>query len=74
MVISDKLYRIITKEGFETEFWKDLMQCRSEERECTRRAVYERLEELFEKEFHARQYPSFEAFSKRINRKVRKVR
>lgn len=73
MVIDDKLYRILTKEGFEAEFWNDLKTCRATEQDCTRRAVYERLEELYEDEFKTRQFPSYEAFNKRLSRKINKA-
>lgn len=72
MEISDKLYRIITREGFEKEFWADLRQCRGNDIACTRRGVYEALETLYEGEFGSRQFPSYEAFVKFINRKFTK--
>lgn len=72
MEINDKLYRIITRDGFEREFWADLHQCRGHDLMCTRRGVYEALEAMYEKEFGERKFATYEAFSKYCNRKTKK--
>lgn len=72
MEISDKLYRILTRQGFEEEFWSDLKTYRAQGSTITRREIYEDLEAIYEAEFNQRQFPSYEAFTKVINRNSRK--
>ena len=72
MEIDDKVYRLITRRGFVSEFWSELHACETPGAVCTRRAVYERLESIYENEFGERKFTSYSAFRQFISRKSRK--
>lgn len=64
MIITDKAYRIATREGFLEVFWEDLRQHRAEEPTTTQISVFYQLNDLYEETFGSPMWPSWDAFRK----------
>lgn len=61
-MISEKALRLVTREGFVKEFWRDLKEARDRGGNPSHREIYEDLEHLYELTFRASQFGSFTAF------------
>lgn len=63
-MISEKALRLVTREGFVKEFWRDLKEARDRGGNPSHREIYEDLEHLYERTFQGSQFGTFDAFRK----------
>lgn len=72
--ISEKVYRMVTRHGFVSVYWEELVKKRKEDKDASAEAVFDELNGIFEAEFGEPRFPSYDAFRMYRNRqwKVRK--
>lgn len=73
MEIDDLTYSLLTRRGFEKVFWETLSRLRRVEPDTPRRAVFEMLNNHYQKVLGEPKYPSYDAFRKSLNRNYRKL-
>ena len=71
-MISEKVIRIATREGFLEEFWKDLSDRRARGEKVTHQDVYAELNQLYYMAFGSPIFNTFSAFRSYRDRKMKK--
>jgi len=61
-LVEEKLFSLLTRDGFVNAFWRDLNVRRAQDPNTTQRQVFESLDALYFKEIGHHQFPSFESF------------
>jgi len=63
------IHRLVSDEGFITEFWRRLNEMRAKDPGVTQEDVFDLLQEEYRSVFGIDRYKSFDAFRKRRDRK-----
>jgi len=66
------IHRLVSDEGFITEFWRRLREMRAEDPSVTQEDVYESLNDEFRSVFGCDRWKSFDAFRKARDRRYSK--
>lgn len=61
-LVEEKLFSLLTRDGFVETFWRDLKVRRAQDPNTTQRQVFNTLDELYFKEIGCHQFPSYESF------------
>ena len=64
------IHRLVSDEGFITEFWRRLNEMRAKDPTVTQEDVFDSLQEEYRSVFGIDRYKSFDAFRKRRDRKI----
>lgn len=64
------IHRLVSDEGFITEFWRRLNEMRAKDPTVTQEDVFDSLQEEYKSVFGVDRYKSFDAFRKRRDRKI----
>ncbi len=60
--IDERVWRMVTKDGFAKEFWAELRHRRAAKQTTSRREVYDYLNGLFMSEFGEPRFASYDTF------------
>lgn len=71
-LINDRQQAVLSREGFIEQFWKDLRELQRKGVKATQEDVFDMLEEEYENITGRPLFPSFDAFRKYRNRRIRK--
>lgn len=64
------IHRLVSDDGFITEFWRRLNEMRAKDPTVTQEDVFDSLQEEYKSVFGVDRYKSFDAFRKRRDRKI----
>lgn len=60
--IDERVWRMVTRDGFAREFWAELSRRRAVRQTTSRREVFDYLNGLFMSEFGEPRFPSYDTF------------